>query len=81
MAKVFITKHALTRGIKEIEAEVIKSDYHNVEYVRYGYQCFSIGTNAFLNKADAIKKAEEMRNKKIASLKKQIEKLEKLRFK
>lgn len=80
MAKVFITKHALTRGIKEIEAEVIKLDYHNAEYVRYDYRCFYIGSNAFLNKADAIKKAEDMRKKKIASLKKQISKLEKITF-
>lgn len=80
MAKVFITKYALSSGIKEIEAEIIKSDYHNVEYVYYDYQSFSIGSNAFLNKADALKKAEEMRKKKIASLKKQISKLEKMTF-
>ena len=38
-------------------------------------------SEAFTVESQAIEKAEEMRVKKIASLKKQIEKLEKLNFK
>lgn len=34
----------------------------------------------FLDKSEAIKKAEEMKKRKIASLRKQIEKLEKMTF-
>lgn len=79
MAKVFITRYALSEGILEIDA-IIYEINPNVIYVYYNYQCFHIGKSAFLDKADAIKKAEEMRKKKIASLKKQISKLEKMTF-
>lgn len=82
MAKVFITKYALTKGIKEIEADIIRSRFENEEYViDDSYSYFRIGTNAFTDKSEALKKAEEMRIRKIASLRKQIEKLEKLSFK
>lgn len=39
------------------------------------------GENAFTDKSEALKKAEEMKIRKIASLRKQMEKLEKLSFK
>lgn len=82
MAKVFITKYALTSGIKEVETEIHKStfkDYPN--YIRdSAYSFHYIGKDAFLNKSEALQKAENMRKKKIASLRKQIEKLEKLSF-
>jgi len=82
MAKVFITKYALTKGIKEIEADIIRSRFENEEYViDDSYSYFRIGTNAFTDKSEALKKAEEMKIRKIASLRKQMEKLEKLSFK
>ena len=36
MAKVFITKYALTKGIKEIEADIIISRFEDGEYVMDG---------------------------------------------
>ena len=65
--KVWITKYALTRGIIEI---------HNLN------DCYSGKRYRWihLDKESAIKKAEEMRQKKITSLKKQIKKLEEMRF-
>lgn len=82
MAKVFITKYALTVGIKEIETDIIRGRFENREYViDDSYSYFRIGENAFTDKSEALKKAEEMRQNKIASLRKQIEKLEKLSFK
>lgn len=78
MAKVFITKYALTTGIKEIEADIIRSRFEDREYL---CSYFRIGENAFTDKSEALKKAEEMKIRKIASLRKQIEKLEKLSFK
>lgn len=79
MAKVFITKYALTAGVKEIETDIIRDRFENEEYViDDSYSYFRIGTNAFTDKSEALKKAEEMRIRKIASLRKQIEKLEKL---
>ena len=78
MAKVFITRYALTSGIKEVETEIHKStfkDYPN--YVRDStFSFYYIGKD----KSEALNKAEDMRKKKIASLRKQIEKLEKLSF-
>ena len=82
MAKVFITKYALTSGIKEVETEIHKSTFKDCpNYVRdSAYSFHYIGKDAFLNKSEALQKAENMRKKKIASLRKQIEKFEKLSF-
>lgn len=76
MAKAYITKYALTDGIIEKEGEIVKDTYFNVR--KYGF--FSKG-DYFFTKEEAIEKAEQMRLKKIESLKKQILKLEKLTFK
>lgn len=80
MAKVFITKYALTKGIIEVEAELHKSSYNGELFIMNDYCSHYIGKGAFLDKSDALKKAEEMRKKKISSLKKQIGKLEKMTF-
>lgn len=76
--KVFITKYALTQGIIEIDdAEICSIAEKMISSPKYGY---------FFEKewhdtqAEAIAFAEEMRIKKIASLKKQIAKLEKINF-
>lgn len=81
--KVFITKYALTTGIQEVEA--YKSHTAGSMLYRpdpkYPYHTVYLGTGEWhLNKQDAIKAAEAQRAKKIASLKKQIEKLQKLNF-
>lgn len=82
--KVFITKYALTKGIQEAKANIIESC--NDKNIKYSYVKFFYVTNlvldkdAFIDKSEAIKKAEEMRLKKIESLKKQIKKLEDLKF-
>ena len=79
--KVWITKYALTDGIIEADANPVLC----------GSVCISDITSPVLfrilnegewhsDKKQAIDKAEEMRQKKIASLKKQIEKLERMRF-
>lgn len=73
--KVWITKYALTRGIVEAEANapsdrVVKFPNGKILYVGHSYA----------DKKEAIQKADEMRVRKIASLKKQIEKLEKMKF-
>ena len=84
--KVWITKYALTDGI--IEAKQFPgAAYAGKEYA------FFVGKNSqyiadfyipyeelFWDKNSAIVKAEEMRQEKIASLKKQIKKFEEMRF-
>lgn len=79
--KVWITKYALTKGIIEADAEKALSDTVVIPRGRCILQSnwFCIG-DWHTSKKQAIAKAEEMRQKKIASLKKQIEKLEKMKF-
>ena len=74
----WITTYALTGGIKEVEGDVchgISSDMLSCAKEGHFHD-----SNWHRTKEAALVKAEEMRLKKIASLKKQIEKLEKLRF-
>ena len=76
--KVWISKCALSRGIHEIETTEPRN---NLEIVRDGWDyCHGDGREWHRTRAGAIAKAEEMRLAKIASLKKQIAKLEKLKF-
>ena len=84
--KVWITKYALTRGIEEITSDDVSRMFieENGDLVMYGKSgMFPVRYNAdnySLDKQSAIQKAKEMRQNKIASLKKKIEKLEKMRF-
>jgi hypothetical protein len=84
--KVWITKYALTHGIYDIEAELCKidptgsmiSDIKNTEYGGNYYH--NEGREWHRDKESAVKRAEEMRIKKIGSLMKRIAKLQKLNF-
>lgn len=63
MAKVFITKYALTEGIKEIESDILRDDFTGSEYTFFKYSCFYIGkaNNVHVNmKCDG--KCPRMRN-------------------
>jgi hypothetical protein len=82
--KVYITKYALTRGI--IEAEVSRQRANEDGYVVVFWDGGLNGENVFgptewrWEREAAVARAEEMRKAKIASHKKQIARLEKLRF-
>ena len=79
--KAWITKYALTRGIIEVD-DGLKTSCSLIVLDRnlpLPTHCYYKG-DWYSNKQVAINKAEEMRQKKIASLKKQIEKLEGMRF-
>lgn len=82
--KVWITKYALTKGIIEAETDKISNDgYCHAYWIdNAGYKSDSLFNSRYFeqNKESAIANAEETRQKKIASLKKQIEKLEKMKF-
>lgn len=78
---IYITKWALTKGIKEAEARIEK--FYNDESIEIAWvegltSCLIIGKDAFLNRDDAVKMANEMRLNKIKNLKIQIVKLEKM---
>lgn len=79
---VYITRYALSKGIKVLEAEVLleREEGSSYKYIRDGYGFLYINKDFFLTKSEAIKKAEEMKKKKLLSLRKQVEKLEKMTF-
>ena len=78
--KVWITKYALTRGILEMECaqfgDISVKEVGNPFPTYYHGE----GNEWHRTKESAIRKAEEMRQKKIESLKKQIKKFEEMRF-
>lgn len=79
--KIYITKYALTAGIK---TAIAGDCYDTTVIVRGDYNfitSYYIGKEAFTDLDEAKKRAEEMRAKKIESLKKQIEKLSKMEIK
>jgi len=86
----YITKYALTVGIQEMNAELctsisekmIKEIDNNGGWVPKLHVVRRIIHKPYWyeTKEEAIKHAEQLKAKKIASLKKQIEKLEKINF-
>lgn len=84
--KVWITKYALTKGIfeAEISDDCIDIDRSGnmiqVKDGRFAVYYHGKGKEWNKNKESAIKMADEMRKKKIESLKKQIKKLENMKF-
>lgn len=80
----YITKHALSNGkILKIEARLCSNvDNTMIAYRTEGstFNQYAHDTDWHSTLPDAIAKANEMRVKKIASLKKQIAKLEKMAF-
>lgn len=79
---VFTTKYALTGGIAEKRvAKHYSYDSRAHVYVEGDtWTSYLLGRDAFDNLPDALANAEARRLKKIASLQKQIAKLEKLNF-
>lgn len=84
--KVHITTYALTQGILELEAELCEKPNGDLKGVikvpgKYGPTFYhGEGRDWHKTRAEAILKAKEMQIKKIASLKRQIIKIESLDF-
>lgn len=81
--KVWITSRALSLGIEECEAS--PSTYDGlINFMRPGYKyaTYALGRNKNWHETreSAVVKAESMRVKKIASMRKQLEILEAKRF-
>ncbi len=74
--KVYITKCALTHGIAEKEVKIV----NGYAYSKGQYSTQYCPGEFFDSQQEALNAAEEMRVKKIASLKKQITKLNAMRF-
>lgn len=78
--RIYITKYALSKGILEKEAVIKYYGRYLRAFVKGDYSSYGIGSEAFFKREDALKNAENRRIKKIESLKKQINKLENLKF-
>jgi hypothetical protein len=84
MKTYYLTKYALTKGILEVQSNEPPTKNDDIHYQHKNWHEFScyakFDEEIFNTKEEAIAKAEEMRCKKIESLKKQIQKLEKKSF-
>ena len=79
--KVWITKYALTQGIFEKEAEECGIGQGMIRTKeQYPSYYHDEGKDWHRSKESAVKRAEEKKKKKISSLKKKLEKLEKMKF-
>lgn len=70
--KIWISKYALSSGIKEVECEKITAEGY--AYPVGTYIGFKMGRDAHVNREDAVAQAEKSKISKIASLEKQIKK-------
>ena len=76
--KLYVTKYALTAGIKEVdEWKDIGDNYARVEG---SWVLYMLGRDAFTDRSDAVADCEKRRVEKIKSIKKQISKIEALVF-
>lgn len=77
--KMIVTKYALSGGVRCGHGRVLLP---NCRYFKVNgeYGLYKIGVDAFDSATEALQDAESRRIKRIASLKKQIAKLEKLTF-
>jgi hypothetical protein len=77
--KVYITKHALTEGIYEIEAE--KCEQPDMISFKGPYcTSYFFGKDWHKTRSDAVKRAYDMKETKIKSIKRQLQKIEALIF-
>lgn len=77
--KVWISKHALTQGL--FEESVREYDgFEGMVEVASGYPCYYHKGEWHRTQAEAIKKAEELKEKKIKSLTKSIQKIKNKKF-
>ncbi len=78
--KAYVTKYALTTGVLKIEAEDCGDGMIADKGGRFTAYYHGEGRDWHRTRAAAVERAKEMRLLKIASLKKQIAKLQKARF-
>lgn len=80
--KMWITKYLFSKGIFEIEGEVVNvEDAKKTRYFKSGYLFLKVGLDAHPDREDALIRARAMREHKIASLEKQLAKVKALEIK
>lgn len=79
--KIWISRYALSDGITEHECDPPNERGQVFPGTPFAsYYGFTLGKDAHASKEDAVKAAESQRKKKIASLRKQLAKLEAMTF-
>lgn len=76
--KVWITKHALTRGIEEVEVITTSREY--MVQKKGAFSTYYIKPDWHIDKESAIERAENMRIVQIKDLNRRIKDLEKKSF-
>ena len=76
----YLSKYALSGGVKEVRG-VLKDDYVSAIDGLFSFQSYRLGRDIFERREDAVTAANRLRMAKIASLQKQIKKLEGMEFK
>ena len=77
---LWLTKYALTDGIEEVISCDADTGRGYVFLSGRSWSSYKLGRDVHLTHEGAVRAAEAMRKKKIASLRKQVEKLEALKF-
>lgn len=80
MTTIYVTKWCLTCGIEKVEAEQSKNNDNWYSYGNGRFKTHVFAGDYYLDEQDAMQRARLMRSRKLASLKKQIAKLESLNF-
>ena len=76
--KFYVTKYALTSGIREVEADEPSDGSAYISVKEWHFACFALGRDAFRTREEAEARAVVMAKKKLANLRKQIAKVEHL---
>lgn len=82
--EMWTTKWFDTRGLIKIETskefDETRKGFDQNGCIVLGHGSYKKNVDIFINYEEAVQKADELRNEKIESLKKQIKRLEKLNF-
>lgn len=77
---IWVSKYALSKGVYEAQARDCGGGMVKVTTTGMYYFLHSEGTQWHRTREDAVARAEQMRQKRIVSLRKQIAKLQAMRF-
>ena len=79
--KVWISKYALSDGVSEVDVDAKVTESGGLTFRSdTGYQVYYSANDWHNSKEKAVTKAEEMRQRKLKSLYKQIKKLSEIKF-
>lgn len=79
--KAYITKYALTNGIEEVDGNFVGGQtFERTDIGRNPFRPYERKPDWHETREDAVKRANEMRDKAIKSAEKKLAKLRKMRF-